>query len=329
MPTARQIHGVRAVFGETYPDPVRVVSVGVPLSEILENVGDERWQKVSIEFCGGTHVQKTGDIKDLVILEENGIAKGIRRIVAVTGEVAHEAQRVASSFSDHLSTLEKMPFGPEKEQSVKQTQTDLNELNISAITKSELRTRFAKIHKDVLEAQKAKQKADSKAALEAVTKYFTDEENKDKKHLVLKLPVESANAKVISDVLNHVKTKEKDKAVYVFAADAITPSTASASKEGQDQPSRAANNNKEEEKKVAHGCYIGITPSSSKSNDNQDQKKNTEKVEASEWANLVASIVGGKAGGKGSSSQGLGREVERVDEAVQKAEEWIREKLHL
>ena len=73
--TAREISGVRAVFGETYPDPVRVVSVGVEIEEILRNVKDPRWKEVSIEFCGGTHVQKTGDIKDLIILEEGGISK--------------------------------------------------------------------------------------------------------------------------------------------------------------------------------------------------------------------------------------------------------------
>ena len=84
LATAREIQGLRAVFGETYPDPVRVVSVGVEVEEILKNVKDPQWNTVSIEFCGGTHVQKTGDIKDLVILEESGIAKGIRRIIAIT-----------------------------------------------------------------------------------------------------------------------------------------------------------------------------------------------------------------------------------------------------
>jgi alanyl-tRNA synthetase len=70
---AREIEGVRAVFGEIYPDPVRVVSVGVEVDDLLKDVRNKEWRKVSIEFCGGTHVQKTGDIKDLIILEENGM----------------------------------------------------------------------------------------------------------------------------------------------------------------------------------------------------------------------------------------------------------------
>ena len=58
LATAREIQGLRAVFGETYPDPVRVVSVGVEVDEILKNVKDPQWKKVSIELCGGTHVEK-------------------------------------------------------------------------------------------------------------------------------------------------------------------------------------------------------------------------------------------------------------------------------
>jgi alanyl-tRNA synthetase len=54
--------------------------------------------KVSVEFCGGTHVDQTGLIKDLVIVEESGIAKGIRRIIAYTGDAAHEVQRLALEF---------------------------------------------------------------------------------------------------------------------------------------------------------------------------------------------------------------------------------------
>ena len=46
LTTAREITGVRAVFGETYPDPVRVVSVGVGVEEILKNIKDPRWHDI-------------------------------------------------------------------------------------------------------------------------------------------------------------------------------------------------------------------------------------------------------------------------------------------
>jgi len=147
LATAREIAGVRAVFGETYPDPVRVVSVGVPVEELLENVNNPEWRNVSVEFCGGTHVKNTGEIKDLVILEESGIAKGIRRIIAVTGQAAYDVQRVADEFSENISRLEKMAYSADKDAQCKQTQVQLNQLEISAITKTELRERFEKIVK--------------------------------------------------------------------------------------------------------------------------------------------------------------------------------------
>lgn len=225
---AREISGVRAVFGETYPDPVRVVSVGVEVEEILKNVQDARWRDISIEFCGGTHVQKTGDIKDLVILEENGIAKGIRRIVAVTGEDAHEVQRKADAFADRLDKLEKLPIGPEKEAEAKSVSVDLNQLSISAVRKSELRNHFAKVSKAITDAQKAQQKLEAKKALDTVVQYF--ENHKDKTSFVTALPI-SGNPKAVTDTLNHVKSKMADKNIYLFAKDGET-------------------------NKVVHGCYV-------------------------------------------------------------------------
>lgn len=229
LATAREIEGLRAVFGETYPDPVRVVSVGVEVEVLLQNAKDPKWRQVSVEFCGGTHVQKTGDIKDLVLLEEGGIAKGIRRIIAVTGEDAHAVQRIADEFSERLSHLEKMLHGQNKEQEVKNTQNDLNQLSISAITKSKLRDQLAKVKKQQVEEQKAQQKAESKKALDAVIEFFGQPGNSDK-NLILELQI-SANAKAIGDALNHIRTKIKDKNVYLFAADA-------------------------ESGKVIHGCHV-------------------------------------------------------------------------
>jgi len=87
---AKSVNGLRAVFGETYPDPVTVVSVGVPVTDLLANPSNPDWMNYSIELCGGTHIKNTSEAKLFVIVSENGIAKGVRRIIAWTGEAAKQ-----------------------------------------------------------------------------------------------------------------------------------------------------------------------------------------------------------------------------------------------
>jgi alanyl-tRNA synthetase len=65
-----------------------------------------------------SHVGKTDEIKDFVITEESSIAKGIRRIVAVTGQEAHEASRGASEFSKRLDWIDSLN-GKEKDAALK------------------------------------------------------------------------------------------------------------------------------------------------------------------------------------------------------------------
>jgi alanyl-tRNA synthetase len=54
LETAQRIPGLRAVFGESYPDPVRVVTLEFDVEEMAKDIENPKWRKTSVEFCGGT-----------------------------------------------------------------------------------------------------------------------------------------------------------------------------------------------------------------------------------------------------------------------------------
>ncbi|KAI3990634.1 hypothetical protein MKX01_022934 [Papaver californicum] len=99
---AKRFNGLRAVFGEVYPDPVRVVAIGRKVEDLLADPDNKEWSTISTEFCGGTHISNTRDAKAFALLSEEGIAKGIRRITAVTTGGAFEAINLAKEIDCKL-----------------------------------------------------------------------------------------------------------------------------------------------------------------------------------------------------------------------------------
>ncbi|KAF4621160.1 hypothetical protein D9613_000618 [Agrocybe pediades] len=279
LETASRIPGLRAVFGESYPDPVRVVTLEYDVNEIAQDIENPKWRKTSVEFCGGTHVAKTGDIKDFVITEESGIAKGIRRIVAVTGHEAQEVGRLAQSLEEKLNNLEKST-GKEKDLGLKAFSVELGQSDISIIKKSQLKDRLAVVRKAHDKQIKDREAQANKAAIEQFQQYFKDNEKAEV--YIASIDVDG-NAKILQQLIS--QGKQLNKSVYVFSADT-------------------------DNQKLAHANYVSPAMKAAG-------------ADARTWASKVTDIVGGKAGGKEDSAQGVGINADKLEEALTAAKDYI------
>ena len=83
--------GAMALFGEKYGDEVRVLSMGNRLDALAK--------AHSVELCGGTHVDRMGDIGAFIIVSEGAVAAGVRRVEAVTGQAALDHLKAEAAFA--------------------------------------------------------------------------------------------------------------------------------------------------------------------------------------------------------------------------------------
>ncbi|KAG1760339.1 tRNA synthetases class II (A)-domain-containing protein [Suillus occidentalis] len=192
LTTAHKISGLRC-------HPVRVVVLGYDVDEVAKDIDNPKWRSTSVEFCGGTHVAKTGDIKDFL---------------PVTGQEAYEASRVANSLKVRLEQLESAE-GKEKDSGLKALSVELGQADISVLLKAELKDRLATLRKALDKQIKEKENAINKAAVNSLVTFFEEKPDSEVYFAILEV---DGNAKILQNVV--MQGKKLGKTVYVFSVDA-------------------------------------------------------------------------------------------------------------
>ncbi|MCH7527691.1 MAG: hypothetical protein IID39_09665, partial [Planctomycetes bacterium] len=157
---AREINTLRAVFGEKYPDIVRVVSIGADIDEMLKSPSDPKWMQYSVEFCGGTHLKNTSEAERFVLITEEAVAKGIRRVVGITGEAALAAEAAGEKL---LAEAERVAEGPKDQlaDGLASLQQALHDSVVPIRAAIQLREKMAELQKVARKQQKEAAGADA------------------------------------------------------------------------------------------------------------------------------------------------------------------------
>jgi len=151
---ALKINGLRAVFGERYPDIVRVLSVGASVDELVNDPDNPKWRDVSVEFCGGTHVRNTGEIEHFVLISEEAVAKGIRRVVGLTGQAARVADECGAALVQRAQEPTK-PSPADVSTGLAELQNTLTTATIPVRHRARLRELMEELQHVVKQQQKA------------------------------------------------------------------------------------------------------------------------------------------------------------------------------
>ncbi|CDY64799.1 BnaUnng00940D, partial [Brassica napus] len=216
---AKRIKGLRAVFGEVYPDPVRVVSSGRRVEDLLADPENDEWSSLSSEFCGGTHITNTREAKAFALLSEEGISKGIRRVTAVTTECAFDAMNVASSLEKEVEDASKAE-GSALEKKVAALKSRVDSAIMPAAKKADIRAKIALLQNEVRKAQKKIAEQNLKISVKVATEAAESAASDGKTFCIIQLDV-GLDAAAVREAVSKVMEK-KGMSIMVFSTDETT-----------------------------------------------------------------------------------------------------------
>ncbi len=276
---SKQINGLRAVFGETYPDPVRVVSIGQPVAELLESPTSSAWRELSVEFCGGTHVGTTSEIGAFALVSETGVAKGIRRIEALTGVPAEAAIKAADELGARITSAasasdEDLP------RLATEIGTEIDQLTMPLSRKHELRARLGDLQERVKAAQKRAASA-SRERAEQGARQVADAAASSLEDFIIATIEAGSDRQALQAAVNVIQQKASRVAVLLLSPD-------------------------EAEGKVS---IVAAVP----------KPLIDRGLKAGDWVRETSAACGGKGGGKPDSAQGAGSDLSKIKEASRAA----------
>jgi alanyl-tRNA synthetase len=211
---ARRINGVRAVFGETYPDPVRVVSIGAPVADLLVDPESDRWRELSIEFCGGTHLLSTGEATAVAVTEETAVAKGVRRITALTGDAAQDAIKRAEQYDARVQGAKSLE-GDALQQEVTDLAERIETETLPLTFKHRARAELESLSERVKAARKQAAAAGRDAAVAAARQIA---ETAEGEIVIAEIPAGSDRQALLA-AMDAVRARHEDAAIMLLSAD--------------------------------------------------------------------------------------------------------------
>ncbi|MHB1157725.1 MAG: alanine--tRNA ligase [Phycisphaerales bacterium] len=210
---ALKIHGLRAVFGEKYPPVVRVVTIGPTAHEMLKDPANAKWYESSVEFCGGTHVASTGQIGAFTVVSEEAVAKGVRRVIGLTGKAAHDATAAGKTLLAMLDSLPKTD-ADRMARGLAELNQQIGEQTIPLVIRAKLRDGIEQLQKQVKDQQKQAAKQAAGAAVDQARAIA--EQAGDAAIIVAELP--GADAEALRSGMDVIRKMKPDAAILLGAS---------------------------------------------------------------------------------------------------------------